>query len=159
MDVVERFWSKVQKSEGCWLWTAAVDRVPGRGNGGYGVFYCRGKQVRAHRFSYELCCGVSLSEGEFVLHSCHNRRCVRPEHLHLGDHKQNMREMACSGRAARGTVRGSRVGSAKLDEQRVRELRREWCAGNVTQKLLAKRYGIDPSSVSGIVRGKTWAHV
>ncbi|WP_140876329.1 HNH endonuclease [Myxococcus xanthus] len=159
MNVVERFWNKVQKTDGCWLWTAALLRVPGPGNGGYGAFFCQGKSVRAHRFSYELHHRVKLSVSEFVLHSCHNRKCVRPDHLHLGDHAQNMREMALSGRAARGTVRGSRTGSAKLNEQQVRELRSEWETGGFIQEQLAQRYGIDRTSVSRIIHGQSWAHV
>src|SRR4051812_42788794 len=47
----ERFWSKTQKTEGCWLWTDAPD------SGGYGRLMVRGQLVKAHRFAYELLVG------------------------------------------------------------------------------------------------------
>ena len=54
LTLAERFWSKVEKTPGCWLWTAS------RGNHGYGqigVSYPDRKKwkiVPAHRVSWEL---------------------------------------------------------------------------------------------------------
>lgn len=79
---MERFWSKVDKTDECWLWTATITRD------GYGQFWVSGKMVRAHRFSWELVNGP-IPEGTQVDHRCHVRRCVNPAHLRLVTHKQN----------------------------------------------------------------------
>lgn len=80
----ERFWSKVDKSGECWIWTA------GHFKAGYGSF-SQGRSIPglAHRASYEMAFG-DIPEGMMVDHICHNRGCVRPEHLRLATNKQNM---------------------------------------------------------------------
>jgi|688.fasta_scaffold403994_3 hypothetical protein len=59
-------------------------------NDGYGVLYdFRDKQNRrAHRLVYELFIG-QITNNLFVCHSCNNKKCVNPNHLYLGDNKQN----------------------------------------------------------------------
>lgn len=74
MRVEERFWAKVDKSDGCWVWTAGIS------SGGYGSFWLDGKNRRAHRVAYELTVGP-VPQGLQLDHLCRNRRCVRPDHL------------------------------------------------------------------------------
>jgi hypothetical protein len=50
-DGVERFWSKVEKSDGCWLWSGYVN------DKGYGTLQLEGKMRRAHVFAFELANG------------------------------------------------------------------------------------------------------
>lgn len=81
----ERFWAKVSKSEGCWLWTAA--QAPN----GYGTFFVgpgAKKAVRAHRYSWSLHFGP-IPEGRIICHRCDVRLCVRPDHLFLGSNRDN----------------------------------------------------------------------
>lgn len=73
-DPVRRFWSKVSKTDGCWLWQASVDKW------GYGWFKLAGKMRRAHSVSYELVVGP-VPEGLQLDHLCRNPRCVNPAHL------------------------------------------------------------------------------
>lgn len=78
----ERFWSKVDKTGECWLWTALCN------HDGYGRFKYEGKMVYSHRLAYEwVYC--EIPEGAQVDHRCHTRNCVRPEHLRLATHAQN----------------------------------------------------------------------
>lgn len=77
-----RFWSKVDTSGECWPWTT------GRFENGYGQFYLGGRNVTAHRFSYELAHGP-IPKGMTVDHTCHVRHCVNPSHLRLVTQKQN----------------------------------------------------------------------
>jgi len=72
------FWEKTRPDEesGCLLWTATMS------SDGYGAFHLKGKQIRAHRFAWELKYG-SIPEGYVVHHRCNNRVCVNVKHLEL----------------------------------------------------------------------------
>jgi hypothetical protein len=73
-----RFWSKIERRRGCWVWKARIDR------GGYGIFsVSRQSLVRAHRYAWELLRG-ELPGAACLLHRCRERRCVNPAHLYLG---------------------------------------------------------------------------
>lgn len=82
LSLEDRFWSKVNKTETCWEWTAASLPL------GYGVIRVDKSNVRAHRLSYEMHVGP-IPEGMQVDHICHNPPCVNPEHLRLATNKQN----------------------------------------------------------------------
>ena len=71
-----RFWSKVRKTEGCWIWNGAIQ------NSGYGCFWVNGVSLKAHRLSYELEKG-KIPDGLVIDHLCRNRRCVNPRHLEV----------------------------------------------------------------------------
>lgn len=80
MNAEERFISKVEMSDGCWLWRAAIDTGGVSGGGGYGRFYHEGRVQYAHRFAYEMWVGP-IPEGLVIDHTCGNRACVKPHHL------------------------------------------------------------------------------
>jgi hypothetical protein len=88
----DRFWEKVEKGEGCWLWTAAT-------SGGYGVINLGYKEGirRAHVVAYELTFGPVGNQ--WVLHRCDNPPCVRPDHLFLGDVVANNQDKFDKGRS------------------------------------------------------------
>lgn len=144
----EKFWGKVKKGPHCWEWQ---DHRVGFGYGQ--VKDDSGKDISAHRASWELTYGL-IPDGLFVLHSCDNPSCVRPDHLFLGDQRANMKDRDVKGR----TLVGSRHGMAKLTEESVREIRRRAHAGE-TDRDLAREFQVDSSSISCIARGKTWRHV
>ena len=93
--VLERFWSKVQKTDSCWNWIGSQ-----QGNG-YGFLHYGTREkrnpIRPHRYSYEIHNGI-IPDGLWVLHKCDNRLCVNPDHLFLGDRTDNMRDCATKGR-------------------------------------------------------------
>lgn len=80
--VPARFWKKVKRSRSCWLWTAAK-------SDGYGLFWFGGKLVAAHRFVYAALVGAIPDDRE-VDHVCRKRHCVRPDHLRLLSHRDNV---------------------------------------------------------------------
>ena len=77
-----RFWLKVEKTEGCWLWTAY------RRPDGYGQFRVGSRMVKAHRFAYELLVGP-IPDGRETDHLCRVRHCVNPAHLEPVTHREN----------------------------------------------------------------------
>lgn len=95
----ERFWEKVDKSQPCWLWTAGC--FPD----GYGSFRYEGRMTGAHRVSYELTHGP-IPDGMEIDHKCHNRLCVRPDHLRMVTKKQNMENHRGAMRSSKSGVRG-----------------------------------------------------
>lgn len=103
MDLLTRFWNKVDKTGECWEWTA------GTVSKGYGAFYLSAdqgsRQVGAHRFAYELLVD-EIPKGMHIDHLCKNKRCVNPEHLEVvtpgenvlrgdGPSAQNARKSQC----------------------------------------------------------------
>ena len=78
-----RFWEKVEKTDTCWNWTAAIS------TSGYGVIQDSGKVRYAHRMSYELANGP-IATGLVIDHTCHSKACVNPGHLRAVSNKQNL---------------------------------------------------------------------
>lgn len=97
--VAERFWECVDKSGDCWLWTAAL-----KGDG-YGSLLHNGSIKTAHRVAYELTHGP-IPDGLDLDHMCHNKRCVRPEHLRPVTHGQNMQNRKGANRNSKSGIRG-----------------------------------------------------
>lgn len=79
----ERFWAKVEKTETCWLWTAAIVK-------GYGRFFDEDlRPVGAHRWAYQTCVGP-IPDGLTLDHLCRVRNCVNPDHLEPVTQRENM---------------------------------------------------------------------
>ena len=85
MTTEERFWKFILKEDSCWLWMGTTN------GDGYGRFKIAGRLVGAHRFSYYLHKGP-VGDRQ-VLHTCDRPNCVNPEHLFLGTHSDNMKDM------------------------------------------------------------------
>lgn len=81
--ILTRFWSKVEKTNNCWVWKGY------KTNDDYGRFMINGKIIYAHRFAYELLRG-NIPQGLILDHLCRNPACVNPSHLEIVTHKQNI---------------------------------------------------------------------
>ena len=147
-DRLERHTKRNEKT-GCLEWQLY------RNKDGYGQVASE-RTNRAHRLAYLLAKGP-IPPGMCVCHSCDNRACVEPQHLHLGTHDDNMMEMKTRGRACR-KKQGTKNGFSKLTEHEVREIRTGYESGQ-TQAELALSFKISPASVSMIVRRIYWSHV
>lgn len=95
-----RFWARVNKTKGCWLWTGGTKN-------GYGRFWFKGQDELAHRFAYEYLVGP-IPNGLTIDHvaalGCTSKLCVNPAHLEPVTHQiNNLRADGVSGRNARKT--------------------------------------------------------
>tara|TARA_R110000822_G_scaffold190302_3_gene329093 strand:- start:7126 stop:7467 length:342 start_codon:yes stop_codon:yes gene_type:complete len=95
-DPIKRFFSKVNKTSSCWLWTGGLD------SDGYGLFQLNGKQWRAHRYSQLMHNGLD-NHLPIVMHTCDNPCCVNPTHLVNGTIQDNNLDKLSKGRAVTGT--------------------------------------------------------
>ena len=85
VPIEERFWPKVRKTDGCWLWEGS--KTFGYGKIGPGARAL--SPVAAHRVSYELLVGP-IPEGMELDHLCRVPACVRPDHLEPVTHTENV---------------------------------------------------------------------
>ena len=133
-----------EPNSGCWLWIGAVN------NKGYGRIRVNGKQVLAHRASYEAIRGA-IPVGFVVLHVCDNSICVNPYHLRIGTQAQNLADMRIKGR---GNI-GERNGQRKLTESQALEIRNS----RVPLKRAAEMYGVSRQTIYNIRKNLIWKHV
>lgn len=149
-----RFWAKVRKTDGCWIWTGA--RNP-NGCGRISVGARGAGLALAPRASWILAHGA-IPAGLHVCHHCDNPPCVRPDHLFLGSGADNTHDMMMKGRNGYGVNRGEENGAARLTSAAVLEIRKRRARGATLQSL-ACEYGVGKSSVHRIARGKNWRHL
>ena len=84
LPTTERFWTRVEFTDTCWLWTGKVC------SWGYGMFGMpHATYVYAHRWAYEFCV-EPIPAGLQVDHLCRVRLCIRPEHLEPVTRKENI---------------------------------------------------------------------
>lgn len=152
---VDRFWSKVRKTDTCWEWQAGIC---GSGYGGFSVKTKDGNKNRhTHVVSWILTNG-DVPAGMCVLHTCDNRKCVNPDHLFLGSRLNNVQDMDKKGRRKTKASNGSTNGFSKLNEESVRLIRERFQRGEL-QSALAKEFNVTQVCISQITLRKTWRHV
>lgn len=110
-----------------------------------------GRVLYVHRLVYAAIYNVPV-DGLVVCHRCDNPPCFRPDHLFIGTQAQNLADMRAKGRQARG----ERIGTAKLTEADVREIRSRY--PGETQAALGREFGVAPQTIGKVVLGRRWAH-
>ena len=143
----DRFFQKVAKSDGCWIWTGTRD------NKGYGCMRIQYRWHKAHRLSYAWFVGL-IPDGLLVCHKCDNPPCVNPDHFFIGTNQDNMDDMRAKGRAP--CVVGERNPRNILNARQVLEIRGRDDAG---YKRLAEEYGVSKSCIRDIKVRKNWNYL
>lgn len=80
-----------------------------------------------------------------------------PENLAYGTHLENCRDTIRHGRQV--GARGDDHGKAKLTEDIVRALRKEYAGRPIPDRALAKQFGMNRATIYKAITGKTWRHV
>ena len=111
IPLAERFWSKVNKTDTCWLWTGAHDRH------GYGQIWTDGRHQLAHVVSLALV-GHITPAGLETDHLCRTPACVRPSHLEFVTHQKNNQRGDNFKRNLTHCLRGHPLSGANLYQKR-----------------------------------------
>lgn len=141
---IDQYSIKIPES-GCWIWDGAVT------NHGYGTLtYGANTNISAHRASYELKHGP-IPLGMLALHRCDIKCCVNPDHIFLGSQQDNMTDMVCKNRQAKG----GRHGQTKLTEPQALEAK----FGKEKPIKLAKKFNCTAANIRQIRNGLSWKHL
>lgn len=148
---VERFWSRVvkQDGDGCWEWQGSLNIS------GYGLISIDGKNELTHRFSWELENGP-IPDGLYACHHCDSRICVRPSHIFIGTHMDNMQDMIAKGRDHKNPNVGEACPQSKLTNEAVLAIR---SSVGVSKDELAERYGVSRAAIVDVLMGRRWKHL
>lgn len=134
--------------------TKSVDRR------GYVTAWFQGKTSKLHRIVFCKNNGIDLSEisGSMVLHSCDNPRCINPEHLSLGTHTDNMRDLAVRRRHPEITLTEEQVAYIRQHCKPAGKTGR----GNPAPlgfKGLARQFGVGHSAIKAAYLRQTFKHL
>jgi hypothetical protein len=137
--IKSRFMDKFipEPNSGCWLWTGSIAK------NGYGKIQGdrRSGSLLAHRYSFKK---FVFDPGKMhVLHKCDNRCCVNPDHLFLGNRKDNMSDCA----------KKLRMANRKLSCEAVEDIKTK----RMSQRSFGAVYGVSQTLVSRIQRGINWS--
>jgi len=139
----------IVNENGCWIWQKSTKRT---GDGVRGQFWLNRKNLFAHRAAWLLFWGP-IPDGLLICHECDVGICVNPDHLFLGTHKDNTKDMIQKGRA--NPRRGEECHYAKLTANDVIAIRRS----KETGVALSKLYGVGEMEISRIKRNLRWRHI
>ena len=149
------FWNRVNvgKPDECWAWNGNSDEL------GYGLIHYHRRKWRAHRLAYTLTKG-EIPKDMIIMHKCDNPACCNPDHLSVGEHKDNVHDMMQKAR-----MKGRRANALepslppKLTEQDVKDIRAEYATGTTSYAQLGKKYNVHRLYVANVVKRKVWKHV
>lgn len=186
---INRFWSKVDKTPGqgtmgtCWLWTAGV-RSKKTGQD-YGAFAINRVNYPAPRVAYFICHGEDLGDFQ-ACHACDTPLCCNPTDIFKGTQKDNREDAVAKNRVCKGDdvwsrkfpdrvmrgdnhtsrlhperlKRGEASGCSKLNDAKVRAMRRLFDSGKVTDfHALGRMFDVSNVQATNVCRRVHWRHL
>jgi len=139
-----------EPNTGCWIYAGRVAKS------GHGIGRFTDKIQLAHRFSYLQHYGQFNPELH-VLHKCDVPCCVNPDHLYLGDQRQNNIDRDTRGRQK--TARGVEHKLSRLTENDVRVIRLMHDPKLCSSRILAKMFSVSQKVIMNIIRKKSYKNV
>jgi hypothetical protein len=140
-----------EPNTGCWLWAGGLTK-------GYGQLNPKSHNgfQYAHRYSYFLHHG-EFDRTKLLCHTCDVPACVNPDHLYLGTHKDNTRDIIERGNP--NYAIGTKNGQSKLNPNSVIKIREEFRNGNISKRALGVKYGVSHTTINDVIIGVNWSHV
>jgi len=154
-------WVVKEPNSGCWVWMGSMNK------GGYGT----AKGTLAHRVVYGWFKGV-FEKSLDLMHLCHNRICVNPDHLQPGTRYENvmmsvnadrwnsqLRSKTQSAIRRSESKNGFLIGrNPKFTETQVKGIRRLVQFG-IDKYKLGESLGVTGQAINAIVKRKSYAYV
>lgn len=162
--IKNRFYQYVcipQDENGCMEWSGSKSL---RGRGSLNI---NKKYYMAHRLSYLIYFG-EIPKNMHVLHKCDNPSCVRPDHLFLGSHLDNMNDRKSKNRdpMKKGEIYKfsyqkltGRSGNRKLTDCQVKMIKNLLILKNLSQSKISKMFNTHLSTISNINTGKLYGDI
>jgi len=137
----------------CHIWQGPPSRH------GYGAFRVGSRRDGTSRVESPHRVAWFLAHGAWptlhVCHKCDRPLCVNPAHHFEGDDKANVADRESKGRGGEAKRIGTLNGQAKLTDEAVRKIR----VSALSQRALARLYGVSRPVIKAVLRGETWRHV
>lgn len=143
--VSPNFLGEIQDS-GCIIFQGSKDGP------GYGRYLKNGKSKSVTRAVLAEKLGYELPASMDACHTCDNPSCINPEHLWAGTRTQNLLDASKKGRTQ---GKSHPLSNAKLDWEKVREIRQKLAAGK-RMKDVAQEYSVDRKTIHDIKYHVTW---
>lgn len=135
----------IQAANGCWEWTGGFHGV------GYGSVPAKmGGGRYAHRAMHEAVIS-EIPKGMYVLHSCDNRKCINPEHLFIGSHMDNIKDMHAKNRQRGGSMPGEKNPHAKFTDDEISRIRSFHKMG-AKKREIERKFGISETHYYRIIK-------
>ncbi len=145
--ILDRIDKLYEDNEEHWIWKLY------KKNSGYGKCRFLGRNTDAHIASWVSFNGQLVPKNLMVRHKCKHKDCVNPDHLELGNAKQNAADRKRDGTQSIGNNHPFSI----ITEEIVREIHEN--KNVMSQCEQAEKYGVSRGAIYNVISGRSWSHV